>query len=271
MRTRGPGARLLAIAGLALCLALGRMIFAAQSVNVYYFDPLAGLQAGPTSDQKLNAGFQKLGPAIVVKTFASLKELQSAIAKEAPDFVVLPPYLESQLDAKGPLEPLLIRERDHNWSFEMVIVGPGKLADLKGKTLAAAGEAAQPSFIDGKLLKDKGLTTKDFHVLSVSKDIDGVLAAGQGQAAAAVAAPGSVNLVKKANPTVAEKLNEILKVTNIPFAVLYAYGNQPAANVTTVRDAFSSLAGNPDGNKILKLLKTDRFLIVDPAMKEKLK
>src|SRR5437763_1076829 len=103
----------------------------------------------------------------------------------------------------------------------MVIVGPGRqISELKGKTLAAAGEAAHPAFIDNKLLKDAVLKTKDFHVLPVSKDIDGVLAAGQGQAAAAVAAPESVSLLRRANPLVAEKLNEILKVPNIPFAVL---------------------------------------------------
>ena len=261
MGLRTATSRLLGVLGLGLFFLAARVLGApGGQITVYYYDPAAGIQTPAVTDQKIQGYLEKSGATLAIKTFATLKELAATIAKEPPDFVVVPPYLKGQINAPS-LTPLLARQRDGRTTYEMIMVGPGKITELKGKTLAASGDAAQPVFLDEILLKGTGLSAKDLHVLPVGKDIDGVLAAGQGQAAVAAASQASVALVKKANPAVAGNLGELHKVSNIPFAVLFSFGSPPAASVATVKEVFSGFAAKgPEGQKILKLLKTDKWV-----------
>jgi hypothetical protein len=243
---------------------------AGSDITVYYYDPGAGIQAPDAFETKVNGLLEKIGTGIRLQAFGRLQDLKGQVDKKRPDFLILPPYLRAEASGGADLTPLLIRERDHSSFFDLVMVGSGKVDDLRGKTLAAAGDAVLPSFLDGVILKGTPLKSKDIRVLQVGKDIDGVLAAGTGQAAAACASPGSIELVKKANPAVAPNLAVIHTVSAIPFATVFAVASPDPAKVVEVKRVLGDLQSTPDGRKVLKLLKADRLVAIDPALREKM-
>ena len=255
---------------LLLAAAASALAQAPAGITVYHYDPLAGIQSPEAFEGKAGPILEKLSPALKLQTFTTLSELAGAIAAKAPDFVFLPPYLRKEIAQGAALTPLLIRERDKSCFFELVIVGVGNVGDLRGKTIAAAGDAVPPAFLDGILFRGTTLKAEDVRVLQVSKDIDGVLAAGSGQAAGACATPSSVELVKKANPAAAGNLNVLHSVATVPLATVYAWGQPDAAKTEEVKRVLGSLHKSDGGRKLLKLLRADRLVPVDAALLEKL-
>lgn len=265
---RAPVRWLAAVVALTLACLAG-VAYARAAITVYFYDPGVAPKAPAVFERRINSGLRKAGADVAVKAFSTLADLQAEVRDVPPDFVMVPPYVAAEFRSTE-LEPLLIRQRRREISYEVVIVGVGTLDDLDGGTLAASGNAAQAAFLNGILLADTGLATGKVRVLEVGKDLDAVLAAGRGQTAGACASPKSVELVRRANPAVGERLKVLHAVADVPHTVLYGYGRVGGAEVAAVREAFGELHKRRDGRRVLKELKADRFVPIDGELLKRL-
>ena len=107
------------------------------------------MRGAASFEGRVNRGLR--GTDLTLTVFPVFSKLQRALATSPPDLVMLPPFLAKKVRTLT-LRPTLIRERRRSVVYEVVIVGLGTLEELRGKTLACAGNARDTGFLNGVVL-----------------------------------------------------------------------------------------------------------------------
>jgi hypothetical protein len=236
------------------------------TTNILYYDPDTNQERIAVVSALFNKYLERAAPGVVFEPMASEQALQRRIDDPAAKFaIVKSTYLRRN---KDKLVPLLVPEGGGSIYYHKVLVdsGDGPPTRLSNKTIAAAmsGDEAK-GFL--AYLKSQALEVDGAFVVSVTKDVDALLAMTFGQADAALVTENSIAVLKQSNPNAVSKLRVLLHTGDILRAPLCeiaqrASAGERAAMVKTL----ASLQDDTAGKRLLDLLGADRWLPYTPGM-----
>ncbi|MDM8550215.1 PhnD/SsuA/transferrin family substrate-binding protein [Desulfobacterales bacterium HSG2] len=161
-----------------------------------------------------------------IYVFARPADFQISVDRLNPDFAVIASYYYASMKSRFSWNAVLSGHYRGKKEFRKVLVTFKSVSDpvqLKGKSLAAVSLSTS---IDSQL--SAGLTTQMFRLVSVSKDIDAIMALGFKQVQAAIVTDGSFKKMKVINPDVAENLHILQKLPPTPYPMVAVFPNAAA-------------------------------------------
>lgn len=162
--------------------------------------------------------------------FASPADFESSVERMNPDFALTAYYYYISMKDRFSWNTVLSGHYRKKKEFNKVLVTLKSVSDpaqLKGKSLAIVSLSSSASeYVDSQL--PAGLTAKMFRLVSVSKDIDAIMALGFEQVQAAIVTDGSFKKMKIANPDVAKNLHILQNLAPMPYPGVAAFPNAAA-------------------------------------------
>ncbi len=230
-------------------------------LDIFVFNPesKAGqLQAARVSLSRFMAAE---GIEAQVSLFANAIDFERAVARQKPDYAIVASYYYSAAAKEMQWRALLSGHRNGEEAFRKVFMvdqSVSKAADLKNKAVATTSfGAATFSFVNAQFLQPVGLSATQVRLITVSKDIDGLMALAVGQVKGAIVTQDSLEKLKSINGTALASMKELRRLPAIQYPRLVQF--QQAQDATKVRAAFRRLTTSSEGADFLRYLGITGF------------
>ncbi|MGZ8244435.1 hypothetical protein, partial [Methylomagnum sp.] len=199
---------------------------------------------------------------------------EQALSGKPEGVYLLSSWHYSQLNAKIPLEPVLVGTAKGEFLQRKVLTArdAADAEGLKGATVAGAGtEEYLRNLLKQMLGPDKESLVAGLKVLTVPKDIDALMAVGFGMAKAALASENSLQKLALINAKQREQLKSLASSDkNFLLIAAVPKSSKGEALVKVVE----GMGQQPTGEKNLRLLGLDgwkRFDSLDPSFSKQLR
>lgn len=235
--------------------------------QLLYFDPDANQEHIVAVSALFNKYLETTAPGTVFEPIAS----QDAFEKRANDplakfAIVSSSYLRQHKSMA--LNPLLVPEVSGSVYYHKLLVdnGEGAPMQLNNKTVAASVRDEEAKGVLN-YLKGQSIQVDGAFVVSVTKDVDALLALTFGQADAALVTENSIEVLKQSNPNAASKFRILMRTGDFLRAPLCEVGKRVSASErASMIKVLSSLDSDESGKRLLQVLGTQRWVPFSPGM-----
>lgn len=205
--------------------------------------------------------------------FRNRADFEGLLSEKRTGLYLMSSWHYSRLADRRGLRPVLVGSRRQSTSQRHVLSarkGIGGLAELRGKTIAAAGSKEFAEELLRQMLPEaERATVSQFKILTVPKDIDALMSVGFGVAAAAITTEGGLERLAKLNR---QKHDELVRVATGPEQLLpiIAAPVESDASCEALLSVLTSMGASPDGQQLLSMLGLDAWQRITPGNLEAL-
>ena len=194
-----------------------------------------------------------------VYIFVKSEDFENSVSRLKPDLAIVSSYYYSLMASKYKWHAVLSGHKDGEKIFTKVLVTLKSLNNpqqLINKNLATVSLGASSlSFIDSLL--PSGLSTENIHVVSVSKDIDAMIALAFEQVEAAIVTIASFNKLKKNNPVAVKNLHIMQKLNPIQYPKIAVFPK--AESIEKLTSALKEMPYNGNTKIVLRFFGVTGF------------
>lgn len=249
------------VAVATLCTSLAAPgLASAEQGWIYHFDPDSGARNPGKFKAVMNAFVRTLDPDLAFQPFRKHGDLDEQLARVAPRYMIVSVAWLSANKKRLDLRTVLVSTRRGSTTFRRVLVTRDKALNpktLTGHSVAATSLNDRASFDHS--FGELGLKRGQLRVVSVSKDVDALLALAVGQVDMALVRPESIPRVGRVNPNATAGLITLYTSPPVGFAPLVAVGPQPEALTKTLVDGFRKAGSTRLGRRTMRMLGIDAW------------
>ncbi|MBF0227666.1 MAG: PhnD/SsuA/transferrin family substrate-binding protein, partial [Desulfobacterales bacterium] len=159
--------------------------------------------------------------------FVTSKDFQESVNRLKPEFALVNSSYFNSMEKEYNWKPILAGHNNGSKSYSKILVVKKQttsLSQLLNKSIAAVSVGISPiSYINSDIPQD--ILIKSIFVVSVSKDIDGVMALGFDQVQGAIVTQSSFNKLKEINMEIYKELNILMELSPVEYPKFAAFPN----------------------------------------------
>jgi hypothetical protein len=193
-----------------------------------------------------------------VYVFAVPSDFQDSVGRLKPSAAIVASYYYNLMKSKYLWKALLAGHKEGEKVYNKVMVASKSVSDplqLKDKSLAAVCPGSSSSYIDSML--PAGLSAENVRIVSVSKDIDAIMALGFEQVQAAIVTKENFEKLEKINPDAVRNLHILQSMNPIPYPKFVVFPE--AGHIEQFIGVFKNITYEDSGKKILKFFDITGF------------
>lgn len=233
----------------------------AFSLDIFVFNPESKSGQTQAARASLSRFMAAEGIEVQVSLFANAIDFERAVARLKPNYAIVASYYYNAAAKEMQWRALLTGHRDGDEAFRKVFMvdqSVGKAADLRNKAVATTSfGAATFSYVSGQFLQPLGLNASQVRLVTVSKDIDGLMALAVGQVKGAIVTQDSIEKLKSINSAALDSMKELRKLPAIQYPKVVQF--QQAQDAAKLRQAFRRLTLSSEGADFLRYLGITGF------------
>lgn len=258
----------------ALFLAGGHAL-AATDPAILFYNPETSIDNFATLKTEFDTYLAGQG-GYTFQPYSDRATFEHALAGKPDGVYLLSSWHYSQLNAKLPMEPVLVGTAKGEFLQRKVLTArdAADLSGLQGATVAGAGtEEYLRNLLRQMFGPDKESLVAGLKVLTVPKDIDALMAVGFGMAKAALASESSLQKLALINAKQREQLKSLAS-SDKSFLLIAAVPKSAKAEGGALVKVMEGMSQQPTGEKNLRLLGLDgwkRFDSLDPSLSKQLR
>jgi len=227
--------------------------------TVFIFNP----EAKSSKTESVRSGLEdylgREGIASNVYIFANPEDFRNSVGRLKPALAIIASYYYKAMESTYNWKAILSGHDKGLKSFNKVLVTSASVKNavqLRNRSLAAVSlGAASLSYIDAQLPSE--LPAKDIRIVSVSKDIDAIMALGFEQVEAAIVTQTSFDKLSQINPDVVKNLHILQALNPIEYPKIAAFPN--AENIEKYIKIFQEMDPREAAKEILKFFDVTGF------------
>jgi hypothetical protein len=231
------------------------------SLDIFVFNPESKSGQTQAARVSLVRFMAAEGIEAQVSVFANAIDFERAVARSKPEYAIVASYYYNAAARDMQWRALLSGHRNGEEAFRKVFMvdqSVGKAADLKNKAVATTSfGAATFSFVNAQFLQPIGLSAAQVRLITVSKDIDGLMALAVGQVKGAIVTQDSIDKLKSINSAALESMKELRRLPAIQHPKVVQF--QQAQDTAKLRQAFRRLTLSSEGADFLRYLSITGF------------
>ncbi|MBN2159261.1 MAG: hypothetical protein JW807_07685 [Spirochaetes bacterium] len=233
----------------------------AWSTTIFVFNPESGTRRIRSAAIGLEDYLKSRGIKAKVQIFTNPVDFKQQSARLKPEYAIVASYFFYSGAAEYGWKPLLSGHRNRVQGFSKILVSgrgiynPGQLRNKAIATVSLGKETIY--FINTQFLQPLGLSVRTVRLVTVSKDIDAIMALGFQQVDGAIVTNQSLASLKRINPTVFNSIKTLRVLPMIAYPKLVNFSN--AADAPKVQDAFRRLTMRGKGRDFLLFLGLTGF------------
>ncbi|RMH69978.1 MAG: hypothetical protein D6675_10805 [Gemmatimonadetes bacterium] len=187
--------------------------------TIFIYNPEAGVSNVDKVRQNLIDYLESQHITADVYVFANPDDFQRAVDQLKPDVAIVASYYYESMKSHYNWKSILAGHYEQTPVFTKVLVVSKSISlvqNLKNKSLAtvSAGAVSQ-EYLNAQLPEE--LRAQDVRVMSVSKDIDAIMALGFDQVDGAIVTPSSLEKLRQINPNVVDQLHILQELKPIAY------------------------------------------------------
>lgn len=231
----------------------------AYAETMFILNPEARVSEIEGVRKGIQAYLNSKGVSSEVFIFANPEDFQNSVGRLKPDVAIVASYYYNAMQGGYNWKALLSGYRNGEKTFSRSLVTPVSVTDplqLKNKSLAmvSLGASALP-YIESQM--PSGLSVKDIRIVSVSKDIDAIMALGFEQVQAAVVTQENFEKLKQINPEAVKNLHILQSLNPVEFPKIAVFPN--AGNAADAKKIFQEMSYEGPAKAILKFFDVTEF------------
>ncbi len=202
------------------------------AVDIYVFNPESRANLSQTAKKSLQQYFQNHGHRVQVFFFAREQDFLRMYRQYQPEYCIVASYVDTAYKNKLQWQTVLQGHNKTSTNFQKILVtnkNIRSLADLKKKGIATV-VINSPVYVQRYILNPLNFQMQDLRLVSVSKDIDAIMALGFGQVAAAIVTQNSFDLLRRINPGIVSSLKIFRRLRPMNYPKLVLNKSKPADN-----------------------------------------
>lgn len=231
------------------------------ALDVFVFSPES--KSGQTQAAKLSVErfLQTEGIQAQIHFFANAVDFERSVSRVKPEYAVVASYYFAAQGREMQWRALLSGHLNGDESFRkifMVDQSVARLSELRDKPVATTSFGpATLSFVNQHFLQPVGLSVSQVRLITVSKDVDGLMALAIGQVKGAIVTQDSIERLKSINAAAFVSMKELRKLPAIahPKLVQFPHGQDS----TKFRNAFRKMTTTTEGGDFLRFLGVTGF------------
>ena len=191
--------------------------------------------------------------------FATPEDFENSIGRLKPDIAVVASYYFYTRKNDYHWTTYLQGQKDGDRMFMKVLVTPktiNNIQDLKNKSIATVSLGFSTANIDSILPRQ--ITTQDIRIVSVSKDIDAIMALAFKQVEAAIVTETSYEKLKEINPDAVTNLKILQKLKPIAYPKVIVFSN--TTKTTDYINMFEKMDLDNQASSLLRFLGITGFI-----------
>ena len=234
---------------------------AANGATIFIFNPEGKIHEVQSVKSGMESFLSANGIHDKVYIFASPKDFQNAVDRLKPDIALVASYYYITMKNRYQWYQLLSGHYNNRPGFEKILVAKkniGSAFQLRDKSIATVilGPSSIP-FIENQFLRPIGLSAATVRLVSVSKDLDAIMALGFEQVDGAIVTLSSFNTMSGINPKTTGNLRIILKLPMIDYPKIAAFPS--AKDAGKYRNVFLKLGSSDAYKPILRYFGVTGF------------
>ena len=246
---------------LSILFLLVQPLQSSKGINIFIFNPESKIRNVRVAKVSLEKYLQEEGIAAKVHIFANPKDFEILAARLKPDFAIVASYYYRAMKSRFQWKTLLSGYKNNRSGFNKILVTPKSIKnprELRNKGIANVfmGEATK-RFVDSQFLRPLGLSSKNVRIVTVSKDIDAIMALAFRQVQGAIVTQDSFTTLKRINPSAIKNLNQLRKLPQIAYPKVVAFTG--AKETRKLKSSIQKLTLTNSGGIILRFLKITSF------------
>lgn len=245
--------------GFSACCAL-----AAAGQTIFFYNPEANVDSFATLKTEFDTYLSGQG-SYNFQPFSERNTFEKMLADKAQGVFLLSSWHYSQLNAKLPLEAVLVGVNKGEYQQRKILAAKNivNISALAGSTIAGAGsEEYMRSQLQQMLGNDYATLMPKIKLLTVPKDIDALLAVGFGVANAAISSESSFNKLAQINPKQHAQLKK-LAIGEKTFQLIAAVAKTEKDDESPLLKVIENMGQQAAGEKQLKMLGLDGWKRVE--------
>ncbi len=199
----------------------------AQAANIFIFNPEGNIRQSRLAKATLEKHLDKNGISAKIFIFANPKDFTNAVTRVKPKFAIVSSYYYNAMTKQFKWKPILSGYNKNSPGFRKILVTPKTVKSVnKLRNQGIATVSLGPStlnFVDEKFLVPIGLSTKSVRIVTVSKDIDAIMALGFGQVKGAIVTQESISTLKRINPMLVKSLKKLKVLPLIHYSKIVSF------------------------------------------------
>lgn len=247
----------------AVAAFLGLVIAAqagAEQRWVYHYDPDSAPRDAGRFKAVVAAFLDGVDEKLSFQPFRRLVDFEKRLEEQRPAYLTVAHSWFRKNRERLSLKPLLLPSRRGEQTFRKVLVARSAgitVEQLAGRSVAATALDAEASF--QTLLGTLKVSPKDLRVVSVTRDVDALLALAFGQVDLALVRPRSIDRLRKVNPNAVFGLRTLFTTPPVYRPPICEVGSQPKALTARLVDALRKAPKSPLGKRTLRIMGFDRW------------
>ncbi len=261
---RGPSCKYIKkaiTAAISLLILLTLHISPALAGNIFIFNPEGNVQQARAAKISLETYLEEYGITSTVYIFANPKDFDDAVERLKPDFAIVSSYYFDAMSAQYKWHELLSGFNGGSQGFRKILVTPKNInSPEKLNNQGIATISLGPStikFVDEKFLSPIGLSVANVRLVTVSKDIDAIMALGFGQVKGAIVTRESFSTLQRINPEAVKSLTQLRELPLILYPKVVSF--PWAKDRDKIKSAFQKMENKGDAGILLKFLGITNF------------
>lgn len=253
---------------LALLMALPTVGQCKKLILLY--DPDANHQAIINIVVEVNAYLHATDPDLEFQPLTNRKDFERLAATPEARFAIISANVLRAGAAR--LHPLLVPSTDGAVFYhKLLLAKKADLTTLRGKKVAVAIENSAESTNEViKLITEAGMPADGAYIITVSKDLDAVMALAFGQVDAALVTGTSVEAIRTVNPAAVASFKTVAQTKKVLRSPLCAFaGRTGAEEQEKLTRAWLQMADDERGRRAMHTMAIDRWVRFEPAMLER--
>ncbi len=227
---------------------------------VYHFDPDTAPRNPGKFKAVVSAFLTSVDSGLKFQPFLKSRDFEKRVGQQMPAYLIVGFEYFKKNRARWNLKPLLMPARRGARTFRKVLVT--RSADitttgLAGKSVAATALDAAQSF--KTLLGPLGVQPSQLRVVSVSKDVDALLALAFGQVDLALVRADSIVRLRKVNPNAVASLRTLYTTRPVFHPPLCEVGAQPATLTAALVKGLRAAGQSGLGRRTLRIMGFDAW------------
>lgn len=233
----------------------------ASAGNIFIFNPEGNIQQARAAKIALEKHLEDNGIPSTVYIFANPKDFDEAVERLKPDFAVVSSYYFDAMSGQYKWQELLSGFNAGSQGFRKILVTPNTVnSPEKLRNQGIATISLGPStikFVDERFLVPLGLSAGNVRLVTVSKDIDAIMALGFGQVKGAIVTRESFATLQRINPEAVKSLTQLRELPLILYPKVVSF--PWAKDRDKIKTAFQKLDVKGDAGIVLKFLGISNF------------
>lgn len=235
--------------------------FSLFCLDIFVFSPESKSGQIQIARASLERHLQEEGIRAQVHFFANAVDFEQAVPRVKPQYAIVASYYFAAQGKDMQWRPLLSGHFNGEESFRkifMVDQSVAKLSDLKGKAVATTSiGGATYTFVNQQFLLPVGLSVTQVRLITVSKDVDGLMALAVGQVKGAIVTQDSIDKLKSINTSAFVTMKEMRKLPAIAYPKLVHFPQ--AQDTAKLRNAFRKMTTASASGDFLRFLAVTGF------------